>query len=940
MGGSLPVYFIIIIVLLFPLFVSADADFASAEADMMRGGAVTGRITDAETGEYLIGATVFIREVTIGTATDRYGSFRLNNVPEGKYIIEVSYLGFKTKEVEVEVIAGQRVTVNTSLQESFLTMGEVVVTGVMRGQARAFNVQKESGHVMNVISSEQIERFPDNNVMEAVKRIPGVAVDVGRGEADAIHIRGLPASFHSVTINNQRLASTDNETRESNIGIINSDVVSAIEVSKTITPDMDADAVSGSINLVTKMPVGEERILNLTAGSGYNRMSQQPQWIGSATYGERSNKLSWVLSANYQYDDREAEDVRHDWGVQDFGSGNVDVLAGLRPSLYQTQKRRAGATGQLEYSISERSNLYFMGTFNNFVHEEIRTDVRHGIDNGDYVSPTLVEGARYEKQSRKYRRITDLYSFNAGGQHDIGSIIIDYNVGYSYGSFDVPFREYYHFRHADKPDYNLDISNREFGQISFANDFNPNDYEKMRVRYYEFRRDDSNDNDFYTTLNLTVPYNLAGYSAHVKFGGKYWQKNKNRDYNRRRFSWDGDDNLTMAMFAIDEDRWMIEDRYNLYGFVNWDTGYDFFNNNRNLFKEDINRSRERSDPSYWEASETVLAGYALTDITFGKLNVNAGVRMEQVFTNYKGNRVVFDDDGDWQETVPVESDGDYINFFPMLNLRYNIDGASNLRFAFTNTISRPEDFEWLVPFELVETEDMEMSRGNPDLEPSTSMNLDLMYEKFLANVGLLSAGVFYKNMDKFIYMENTIVSGGPYDGFLQSMPVNGESATIWGIELAWQQQLTFLPGALSGLGVYANYSYIESDAKIVIPDERRIALPQQAPHIFNIALSYDWKGFSGQISYNYRDTWLHSVGGSTSAPSISQVDDVFLDRYFKAIGQLDLVLSYNFTDNLRIFANFNNLTNQSHSHYFYDPIYPYRSSFHGWWSNMGLRYSL
>ncbi len=103
MGGSLLVYFIIM--LLFPLFVSADAGFPSAEADMMRGGAVTGRISDAETGEYLIGATVFIREVTIGTATDRYGSFRLNNVPEGKHVIEVSYLGFETKEVEVEVVA-------------------------------------------------------------------------------------------------------------------------------------------------------------------------------------------------------------------------------------------------------------------------------------------------------------------------------------------------------------------------------------------------------------------------------------------------------------------------------------------------------------------------------------------------------------------------------------------------------------------------------------------------------------------------------------------------------------------------------------------------------------------------------------------------------------------------------------------------------------------
>lgn len=920
---------------------NAGVPVSETDSELQASGGVTGRITDASTGEYLPGATVLIKGTRIGTATDIYGSFRLQNVPVGKQTIVVSYLGFTTIEDEIEISAGRTSSYSATLEESFATLGEVVITGIMRGQSRAFNQQKEGENVRNIVSSEQIERFPDNNVTEAVKRIPGISTEPLRGEAAAIMIRGLPASFHTVTINNQRVASTDATDRATNTAILNTDMVSAIEVSKTITPDMDADALSGSINLVTRRPVGDSRIFNVTAGSGYNNMSGRPQWIGSATYGERQGRLDWVINGNFQKDNRATEDIRHDWGVQDFGNGDQDVLAGLRPSFYETERQRMGFSGQLEYAVSDRSSLYFMGNFNNYDEYEIRNDARHGVSNGDYESANLVTGARYEKVIREYNRLTDLYSLNAGGKHDLGIATLDYNVGYSFGSFNVPLREYYAFRHSDKPDYEVDISDREFARIQIVNGFNPNEYDKMRFRYYERRRDDVKDNDLFSTVNLQIPYTLGNNSAFIKVGGKYWLKSKSREMLEQRWtSFNGDEPLTMARFAMDEDRHMIENRYWLGGSIDWEAGKDFFNTNENLFGLDEDRMRENSDPNNYTANETVLAAYALTDISFGALHVNAGVRMEQVINNYEGNRVIFDADGNYSATQAIKADDqNYVNFFPMINLKYQLDQLSNLRFAWTNSIARP-DFEYLVPYEMVNNDNEVISQGNPNLNPSTSMNLDLMYERFLSNVGLVSAGVFYKNMDQFIYNESTVISGGNYDGYRLRRPENGESAILYGLELAWQQQLTFLPGVFSGIGVYANYSYIYTEAKIIVPEERRIRLPKQAPHIFNVALSYDRGGFSGQISYAYRDTWLHNVGGSSSAPSISQVSDVFLDRFLMYSGQLDLVLSYNITNNFRLFANFNNLTNQSHQHYFYDPIYPYRNSFHSWWSNFGLRYSL
>ncbi|SKB38269.1 TonB-dependent receptor [Alkalitalea saponilacus] len=910
--------------------ISSEMDFSNE---------VSGRVSELGTGERLVGATVVVKDLNIGTSTDLHGSYRLRNLPEGRHTLVVSYLGYETREIELEVKDGEVINMNTDLEQRFLTMGEVLVTSVMRGQSRAFNQQKEAENVRNIVSSQQIERFPDNNITEAVKRIPGISTEPLRGEAAAIMIRGLPASFHTVTINNQRVASTDETNRATNTAIINTDMVSAIEVSKTITPDMDADALSGSINLVTRRPVGDNKVFNVTAGSGYNNMSGRPQWIGSATYGQRDGNLDWVVSANYQKDNRATEDIRHDWGVQDFGNGNQDVLAGLRPSFYETERQRMGMTGQVEYHFSPRSSIYFMGNFNNYDEYEVRNDARHGISNGTYETPDLVTGARYEKVIREYNRITDLYSLNAGGKHDIGIATVDYNIGYSYGSFDIPLREYYAFRHSDRPDYRVDISDREFGMIEFANDFNPNDYEKMNFRYYERRNDDVKDNDLFATFNMEVPYEL-GRSSHFKFGGKFWTKTKERNMSEWRWTgYNGPENLTMAMFAEDKDRNMIDNRYSLGGSIDWERGKQFFNDNINDFVLDEDRFRENSDPNNYKANERIFAAYALTDNTFGNVHVNAGVRMEQVSNTYDGFRVIFDDGGDYLATEAIKADDqNYVNFFPMLNVKYQINPLTNFRFAYTNSIARP-DFEYLVPYELVNSDSETVSQGNPDLEPSTSMNLDLMFEHFLSNVGILSAGVFYKNMGNFIYNESTVITEGNNAGYRLNRPENGESAYLYGIELAWQQQLTFLPGVLSGLGVYANYSHIYSEAKIIVPEERRIRLPKQAPNIFNVALSYDRGGFSGQISYSYRDTWLHSVGGSSSAPSVSE-HNVYLDRFLMYSGQLDLTLNQQITPNLRVFANFNNLTNQSHQHYFNDPIYPYRNSFHSWWSNFGIRYSL
>ena len=904
-------------------------------------GTIAGRVTSETTGEALPGATINIKGLNLFTKSDRYGSYRITNIPAGNHTLIVSYLGYKNKTRNVSIGENKKVSVHIALSESMIDIDKVVVQEVLLGQARALNQQKQSPKIETIVSRQQMERFPDLSIADAVKRIPGISTDYRRGISNEVLIRGLPTHFHTVTMNGHRVASSDEVSRSTDASIINADMVSSIEIKKTITPDMDADATSGSMNLVTRRPVGDKKVFRVEAGSGYNYLSSSPMWTGSVTYGQKSGKLDWILNASYQNDQRAQEDIRHDWGVQDFGDGDEDVLARLTSSHYLMNRQRTGITGQLDYNINDRSILYFMGHYNHFNDYETRNETVHRIDDGTYQDADLVTGARYEKDFREQRRITNLYSINAGGKHDLSLLTMDYNVGYSYGSYEIPLREQMVFRHDNRPDYAIDISDRQFGEVEFTSDFAPNHYEMLGFRRYRRRLDHAKDQDLFTTLNISFPYQIAGNKGTIKFGGKYWSKQKENDPLHRRWTkYNGTEDLTMSMFTETTDDQIVGDRYELAGDINWDEAKSFFDHNMDQFSLDEERTRENSDPYAYQANETIIAAYALTDIHIGDLSINAGLRMEHTQNQYEGNRVIFDVDGNYETTIATESGTKTkVNLFPMVNLKYETDEKSNLRFGYTHTIIRP-DFIKLTPFEIVDQNRQTITTGNPDLEPSTSTNIDLMYERFLDNIGLFSTGVFYKDMTEFIFNESTIISGGEYDGYFREMPKNGETAFIFGAEIAWQQQLKFLPGFLSDFGIYANYSYTYSEAKITVPDERRIAMPQQAPHIFNVALSYSKAGFTGQLSYSFRDTWLHSVGVEDRAPSVSQIDEVYLDRFFMKSGQLDLALSYHITPELKIYANMNNLTGETHQQYFYDPIYPYRNQFFSWWTTFGLKYEL
>jgi outer membrane receptor for Fe3+-dicitrate len=260
-------------------------------------GNIRGRVVDGDKLS-LPGATVIIASINKGTVTDNYGYFTLTNVPAASQEVSVSYIGFLPAVASVQVEPNRTANVDFELKAG-IELSEVLVTGVAR-PVKSLEHQMNKGNITNIISSDQVGRFPDANIGDALKRIPGINVQYDQGEARFGNIRGTAPQYNSVMVNGERIPSAEAEDRTVQLDLVPADMIQAIEVNKAVTPDMDADAIGGSVNLVTRSAPYDRR-MSLTLGSGYNILASKPIYNGAFVLGDRflNNKLGVIASASY-----------------------------------------------------------------------------------------------------------------------------------------------------------------------------------------------------------------------------------------------------------------------------------------------------------------------------------------------------------------------------------------------------------------------------------------------------------------------------------------------------------------------------------------------------------------------------------------------------------------------------------------------------------------
>jgi TonB-dependent receptor len=814
---------------------------------------------------------------------------------------------------------------------------EVVITAIIDSAKRAADQQKNASGVTNVVAADAIGRFPDPNIAEALQRVVGVAISRDQGEGRYINVRGGPSEFSAVTIDGVSVAAPDPTTRAIDLDTVPSDIVSSLEITKTLRPDQDADSITGAVNIKTQSPFDYKGFrARGSLGGSYNEFGGTHDKRGSFTVSDiwdGDQRFGLLLSGSYSETDRQVDNIETAWarlnrpeGGQVFGA--VETLF----KDYDTQRERMALTGAAEMRTDDGGRLFARGTWSRFTDDEYRNQLLVLWSEG-----VLLPGATDEKASFRNVRVAkqirhrtvrnEIVTGEIGGSKDFDSWTLDGSVSIASTEQTYPRRDELLWRTAAlgtatapiSYDYTANVREPAISLFTTNEHLNPASFS---FRENAYRTADTSDDAIAAVINAGFPVQWGGAEGRLKFGAKYKVGERKADENRFR------DRTSSASLGRPLSGYLSSLPSRNY---NYDLGFKVDTSLADAYFDATKASSpirvEASATADYTADETVLAGYAMADLDFGRLSLVAGLRVERTETD--GSAPVFN-----QATGALSTRTDersYNDVFPGLTLRYEVTDALIARAAVTRGMMRP-DFTDIVP-RAVESQEgtlLVVQQGNPALKPTLSNNLDASLEYYFDPIGLLSASGFYKDLSDYNY---TLRSSGTYLGAPAAIitPENADGE-LYGVELAWQQQFTQLPGWLSGFGVFANFTYVDASIDVGRSYGGRtyFPLPGQSETVSNFALFYEKGPVSLRLSFTDRSDYLDEINAEDGA----------LDLYVAGRDQIDFTASYQFSKMLEGFVEAKNLTNSKGIRYYGRPSRVYEYEQFGYSIFVGARLKL
>lgn len=892
-----------------------------------KAGAVRGRIVDAE-NNVLPGASVYINTLHAGVTSDINGFYTISNIEPGTYTATVRYVGYSPVETKILIVAGRTIEKNFTL-DAGVELKEVVVNGAFSGQRKAINSQKNNMGITNIVSADQVGKFPDSNIGDALKRISGINVQYDQGEARFGQVRGTSADLSSVSVNGDRIPSAEGDTRNVQLDLIPADMIQTIEVNKVVTSDMDGDAIGGSINLVTKSSPFR-RFFNATAGSGYNWVSKKAQLNLGLTYGDRffNNRLGLVVSASYQNAPSGSYDTEFVW---EQGENGKPYVNDYQIRQYYVTRERQSYSAALDWDINTNNKLYFKGIFNNRNDWEnrYRTTLKDLDEQGQATVRVQTKAGTPDNRNARLERQRTM-DFTLGGEHLFGALQMDWHAGYARATEERPNERYIDFE-LKKQKFDVDLSDerRPFAKpldgytMTLGNDF--------KLKELTEQQEDIVEQDLKIATNFKLPFKNGN---KLKFGAKIVRKTKDKDIDfyeytpldQKAFMQNSLENITDQTNS----HFMPDSKYRAGLYASKEYTGSLNLDDPSLFeKEQIQEELATN----FNARETVSSGYIRLDTHLTRnIELTSGLRLEHTSLAYTGRSY----DADEDITTPTERKrSSYANFLPSLLLKWNVNDDFKVRGSFTQTLSRPK-YSALVPSVSIKRSDDEITLGNSDLEPTMSYNLDISAEYYFRSIGLVSAGVFYKKIDDFIVdltRTNVEYQGHVYKLF--SQPQNAGNANLFGVELAYQRDFGFITPALKCLGFYGTYTYSHSRVKDFNfegrENESGLSLPGSPEHTANLSLYFEKKGLNMRLSYNFASDFIDEMGQSS-----------FYDRYYDKVGYMDFNASYTFGKKFKttIYAEANNLLNQPLRYYQGTKNRTAQAEYYGVKVNAGIKINL
>ncbi|MSU48192.1 MAG: TonB-dependent receptor, partial [Opitutus sp.] len=822
------------------------------------GGAIAGKILDA-TGGPLPGAVITLSGTALEAASDREGEFYFGNVPAGRYTANVSYLGLPPTEIAVTVVAGQRSAANATLGGGVVKMQAFTVEGSRGGQAKALNLQRTSENLKELIAADAIGRFPDHNASESLQRMGSIGLERDQGDGRFVSIRGLYGDLNSTQLNGVNIPSSENGTRRVNFDSIPTEILDGIELTKAVTPDMDADAIGGSINLKTKTAFSQEgRLLSVSAEGVYNDFSEKWGHKFGLSYGQRfaGEKWGFVLSLSDSVKHHAALDSEAStpWVLKSGAmvpDGNIDLRE------YRVKRIRQGASGSLDFHPTKEDSFYVRGTYNHFSDTEnrFRELFRNTAATTTVIDATrgTVAGRPIQIDIKDRTERQNYWNVTAGADHHRGAWQIDYLAAYSLAELPDPFRSEYVFQ-SPNTSWAYDFTDPYVPKLSgaYATAITPNSF---TLNSHRVRKALQQDKESTLALNVRRDTKFGELPGYWKVGAKYRDRQKTADTEDARYNANAAVNLgALNLARASGFRAASSSPFITINPVAFD-GY--FRGTPAAFVLNPITSAFGSRAVDYTTDENVGSAYAMGSVTAGNLTVLGGLRVEQTEFKTNGWTIAAPNTAAQTFTSTTVSNS-YTNWLPGVHLRYKLGKQAQVRASFNQSLARP-NYGDSAGTDTIDPAAQTETRGNPKLKPYQANNYDVSVEFYPKALGVWSAGVFAKDITDFIFRQN--LAGRGQGGFDLITPLNGRKATLRGLELTWQQNLTMLPSPFDGLGLYSNYTITDSNANYgaARPGER-LPFSRQSKTMGNFAISYEKYGFFIRASLNYRSPFIEEGG--------------------------------------------------------------------------------
>ena len=842
-------------------------------------------------------------------------------------------MGYTDFTRDADVTADRFVRLDAAFGSETVHMEKFVIEGTVVGTARAINQQRSADTLTNIVASDAIGQFPDQNAAESLQRVPGLALYRDQGEGRYIIIRGINAQYNDVAVNGASLATPESGLRTAPLDVIGSDSLGAIEVTKVNTPDMDADGLGGSVNLRSRSAFDSEaRQATFNAETLYGNLRGNYGSKFNGAYGDifAGGKLGVLVSASFQRRPYGSSNFEESGGwssvVSPTDGQKHYVFNGIAFREYQILRTRESINANLEYRLTPETTVYLRTSYADFTDKENRWVTAIPFTKGTLTALTDTSASftgvtavskNLRTREKEQKLTTAVLGFDSKGR----TLAFDGQLSASRGQEWKPnelegvftTKAGSNWSYAFDQPYHI-VATATGGAVDPAN---PASYVTGKSTLKNGRGEET---ELGARLNVRYTLEQAAHPTYVKFGASYRGKEKELDKDSANIT-AGPAGYTFAALSEDGSAslypYFSGPRFNVAALRS------LFFDNRSAFTI-VPKESVLAD---FTAHEDVAAGYLMGSTTMERFNLIGGVRVENTQFDTAGTQLR------GTTYTPATTSSRYTNWEPGVSLRYTATKQLVLRASWSNTLSRPTFTETAISRNVNDdAASPSVSQGNSRLKPLESVNWDASAEYYLPSLGVVSAAVFYKDFKNFSYQT---VSGVDADtGYPLTTYVNGPKGHISGLELAYQQQFRFLPAPFDGLGFMANATFSDSEARFPNRPGEKLAFIGQSKTIGNLALTYEKHGFFARLAANYRTPRLREdeALGATAA------DDRYVDRFL----QWDFTTSYRFSPRWEIYAEALNLTNEPFRVYFGNssPKRLVQFEEYDWSTNFGVRWKL